>query len=132
MRKSFITTIAAIAMTTTAAADPLYNAEMAFVEGSMGTLWVLKNCPAYETVTNSLITLGDQVGVDSYAMTGAVTEAIKMFSHQDYDRSLLRPEVTRMMIELSNRFDTAVAQNRIKFCNEIGAFLVERGLIKRK
>jgi hypothetical protein len=106
--------------------------DQAFVVASVASVAVLAKCNGFEASTNSVVKLGDRMGVDAERLSNAITQAIRVGSDLDYDRSQLVPWVTRLMIETANGFDSELSANKAKFCKQWSDTLVKIGMIQKK
>jgi hypothetical protein len=133
MRKFFAATVALwICSSSAAFADPLTAHDKAYIVAEIATLKTLSACPEFERVPGASITYGDFLGVDRDALDHAVQNAIFLNAGMNYDHSKLIPEVTRLVNSSADDLNEEVSQEKPAFCKKWGAFLSEKGLIRKK
>lgn len=130
MKKTILCAAIALSMLNTPArAAGLSPEEQSYVVIALNTMSVSHLC-GYNIVKGSLSKLGDQTGVDN-RIGVAVFEAMKVTMGQDYDSSLLIPEVTRFV---NNTVDAMVqvTSNKAIYCKKFAPILLDRGTIEKK
>lgn len=102
--------------------------EQSYVLIALNTMSVSHLC-GYNVVKGSLTKLGDQTGVDD--KIGAATfEALKVDTGEDYNRTLLIPEVTRFVHGTVDAMIEAT-KNKALYCKTMVPVLLDRGTIER-
>jgi hypothetical protein len=130
MKKTILYAALALSiLSSPARAAALSPEEQSYVVIALNTMSVSHLC-GYSVVKGSLGKLGDQTGVDN-RIGVAVFEAMKVTMGQDYNSSLLIPEVTRFV---NNTVDAMVeiTSNKEKYCKQFAPILLERGTIEKK
>ncbi|SHG88443.1 hypothetical protein [Bradyrhizobium erythrophlei] len=131
MKSIVAAALALSVMTSPARAADLSPEEQSYVVIILNTLIVAVSCDGYTTVNGSGDAIADQIGIgaDIAAATGA---AIKMGTHQDYDRNLLIPEVTRFVNHTSDAIADLLRRDKQAYCRQYAPLLMKRGTLERK
>jgi hypothetical protein len=131
MKKLFFTIVSAWLCSSTVLAEPLSQPDEDYVVLGLASIRVITECPDYRGIPDSIRKLADQIGVDP-AVVSAVGQVVRMGSGQNYDGSLLIPEVTQLVNDTNDWLDRELNEDRPRFCKRWGAVLSEKGLIQRK
>jgi hypothetical protein len=127
---------AALLLCASAAMAPAHAAQLddanrTFVHRVIVIVSVMSACPGYEYVHDGMTKSGDLLGADSAVINAAIMAYMAMRSGEEYDRSLLIPEVTRQIVADEAQIEAAKKQSRANFCKDFGELSVSLDLLKR-
>jgi len=135
--KRLMTTLAAIAMTTSAAlADDYFGLdkmEVAWIAKIQGASFVARKCSNdYEFDVAGAMRWGDQNGVDVWHITESLAAVGKSEKGQDYDRSAIDPRVTRAFNAINQGFEEIPQRDLAKTCKQFIEVSLRDGFMKKK
>lgn len=126
----FSAAIVLAALSSSALAKPLQEAEQKFLTEVIQAGAIAQHCPGFAFVEKSTIRLGDRYGVDGQALTDAITEATRLLKMESYDRRKIIPEVTQQV----ERFGGGLARlfkSDPKVCNTASETGLHLGLLRK-
>jgi len=110
---------------------PLTSRDNTFVVAASATMRVVADCPGYVSPRGALLRYSNSLGVDFDLIFGAMVETGRVDTGLEYDRSMLIPEVTRLIHEIDGPLKE-VSKSKPSFCKEWSDYLIKLGLIKKK
>ena len=95
-------------------------------------LRVGNDCTSYEVLVGALGRFSDELGIQP-RVGRAIAQAMRLAAgNNDYDRSQLIPELTRLMNDNNESLLNEKSTDKAKYCKKWGSFLVERRLARLK
>ena len=113
-------------------ADSLTLEDEAFVKIAIGTVKVAHECEGYEMVPGAIMKYGASAGVDVLRIGNAITQAVRLDLHQDYDASKAIPEVTRLVYDTAETLINEELSGKADFCKRWTNYYIDQRLIRKK
>jgi hypothetical protein len=113
-------------------AAELSSDEHGFVSLIINTMYVAHLC-GYVPVKETVVKIGDSIGIDS-KIEPATVSAVQAIIHADYDRTLLIPEVTRLVRIMLDQMDQMEGdtKNKARYCKENAPLFLKLGVVTQK
>jgi hypothetical protein len=113
-------------------AAELSSDERGYVSLVINAMYVAHFC-GYVPVKETVVKIGDSIGIDS-KIEPATVSAMQAIIHADYDRTLLIPEVTRLVRVMLDQMDQMEgdAKNKARYCKENAPLYLKLGVIRQK
>jgi hypothetical protein len=110
-------------------ATELSSDEHGFVSLVINAMYVAQLC-GYVPVKETVVKIGDSIGIDS-KIEPATVSAMQAIIHGDYDRTLLIPEVTRLVRIMMDQME-GETRNRARYCKENAPLYLKLGVVTQK
>jgi hypothetical protein len=122
-----------IASNSSATAEPLAPPEQAYVILMTMSVAVTNMCEGYDVDDTKVLNFADARGVDIQKLGPATFNAIEAIVGADYDRSVLVPEVTRVVRSVSDKMSDDVSKTgKAVVCRRYGRMLTGVGFLRRQ
>jgi hypothetical protein len=110
-------------------AAELSSDEHGFVSLIINAMYVAQLC-GYVPVKETVVKIGDSIGIDS-KIEPATVSAVQAIIHADYDRTLLIPEVTRLVRIMMDQME-GETRNKARYCKENAPLYLKLGVVTQK